>query len=660
MIDKTLGKYRIIEHVGSGGMAEVYKAYQPSLDRYVAIKVLHSFLADEEDFLTRFQREAKVVATLRHPNIVQVYDFDVEDDVYYMVMEFIDGPSLKTRLQEMGQEDRRLPPEEAIRIVAAVADALDYAHQRGMMHRDIKPANIMFTQDEQVILTDFGIAKIMNVTGLTASGAMIGTPAYMAPEQGMGQTGDERADIYSLGVVLYQLVTNHLPFEANTPFGVVFKHISEPLPLPTALNPDLPPGIEAVVMHALAKDPNNRYQTAKEFAADLERVRAGKPVEPISADLTVVSAMAETMIGHPSPVTPTLPAAPTVRPKRGWGTVLVITLILILLGGVALVATRTLDRLLAALSLQAGTPTPGVTGTPTPSDALTTQVAAEIDAALATHDALATYEATTGVTSTPTPTLTPTPTPDLTATALAACVFDVEIVSDQQAWPRVLMPRQQFVQHWEIENTGTCAWPENTKLTFVSGDELEIVKVPEIKSLSPGETVEIEMTLRAPLNYGSYTSIWELQDSEGNSIGKELEVTCRVGSTPTPRPTATSTITPTPEFTPTPAEPLWMSVPGLTWCDKSGTKGQVEWGKGGGPSEEYRYFYGRVSPETELPGPYNKFSGFPHVVTYFTTSGTLVWPVPDNCCPGDYGRYVSPEGYEIVWNKVWCPVEDCP
>jgi serine/threonine protein kinase len=229
LINKTLGKYRIVEHVGSGGMAEVYKAYQPSLDRYVAIKVLHSFLADEEDFLARFQREAKIVATLRHPNIVQVYDFDAEDNVYYMVMEFIDGPSLKARLQEMAQEDQRLPSEEAIRIVAAIADALDYAHQRGMVHRDIKPANIMFAQDEQVILTDFGIAKIMNVTGLTVSGAMIGTPAYMAPEQGMGQTGDERADIYSLGVVLYQLVTSHLPFEANTPLGVVFKHINDPL-----------------------------------------------------------------------------------------------------------------------------------------------------------------------------------------------------------------------------------------------------------------------------------------------------------------------------------------------------------------------------------------------------------------------------------------------
>ena len=190
-------------------MAEVYKAHHPSLDRYVAIKVLHSFLADEEDFLTRFQREAKIVATFRHPNIVQVYDFDFDSQTnsYYMVMEFIDGPTLKTRLQEMAQKGARLPIEEAVRIAIAVADALEYAHQRGMVHRDIKPANIIFTQEGEVILSDFGIARMINTSTLTASGALVGTPAYMAPEQGMGQVGDERADIYSLGAVLYQLIT---------------------------------------------------------------------------------------------------------------------------------------------------------------------------------------------------------------------------------------------------------------------------------------------------------------------------------------------------------------------------------------------------------------------------------------------------------------------
>ncbi len=667
-------------------MAEVYKAYHPGLDRHLAIKVLHPFLADEEDFLIRFQREAKIVATLRHPNIVQVYDFDsdAENNTYYMVMEFIDGPSLKTRLQEMAQEDQTLPLEEAIRIVIAVANALDYAHQHGMIHRDIKPANIMFTQDGQVILSDFGIARMINTTTLTSSGAMVGTPAYIAPEQGMGQTGDERADIYSLGAVLYQLITGTLPFVADTPLGTILKHINAPLTPPTALNPNLPPSIEAVVMHALAKAPNNRYQTAKEFAADLERSLAGEPVEPISPELAMAP---ETFKATPNlqaqgqpklwglptpsgtPATPPPQPVPVARPKQGWITALAVVLALILLGSAALLTTETPSRLLAALFSQTATPTPSVTGapisTPTPDltaiyDALTTQVAAGVDAALATRAVLATREATVNITSTPTPTPTPTSTPDLTATAIAACVFDMEIISDRPVWPSVLAPGQQFSKHWMIKNTGTCTWPEDIHLVFVSGDELEVIKGPEIKPLSPEGTAEIEMTLRASADYAAYTSMWQLQDGRGNPIGEELEVTRRVGPTPTPRPRATPTVTSTPEFTPTPTEPLWMSVPGLAWCDGSRARGRIEWGKGGGPSEEYRYFYGWVSPESELPGPYNKFSGFPHTLTYFTTSGALVWPVPDNCCRGDYGRYVSPEGYEIVWQKVWYPAASCP
>ena len=239
MIGKTIGRYRIIEHLGRGGMAEVYKAYQASLDRYVAIKLMHAFLADEKEFLARFEREAKVVATLRHPNIVQVYDFDVDNGVYYMVMEFINGETLKARLQALEARGEWVSLDDAVRIVLAVGSALKYAHERGMVHRDVKPANVMITTEGQVILTDFGIAKIVSASNLTASGAMVGTPSYMAPEQGMGQPGDERSDIYSLGVMLYQLVVGRLPFDADTPLAVVLKHINEPLPLPRLLKPDL-------------------------------------------------------------------------------------------------------------------------------------------------------------------------------------------------------------------------------------------------------------------------------------------------------------------------------------------------------------------------------------------------------------------------------------
>ncbi len=276
-IGKTIGKYRIVEHLGRGGMAEVYKAYQPSLDRYVAVKMMHTFLSDEKEFLARFEREAKVVATLRHPNIVQVYDFDVEGGAYYMVMEYISGESLKARMQDLETRGEWISLDDASRIILAVGSALKYAHERGMVHRDVKPANVMITTDGQVILTDFGIAKIVSASNLTASGAMVGTPSYMAPEQGMGQPGDERSDIYSLGVMLYQLVLGRLPYDADTPLAVVLKHINDPLPSPKALMPDLSDDLNHVIVKALAKNPGDRYQKVADLRADLRKAMGMSP-----------------------------------------------------------------------------------------------------------------------------------------------------------------------------------------------------------------------------------------------------------------------------------------------------------------------------------------------------------------------------------------------
>ena len=274
LMGRTLGKYRLVEQLGRGGMAEVYKAYQPGLDRYVAVKVMHSFLSDDKDFLARFQREAKLVASMRHPNIVQVHDFDVEAGLSYMVMEFIDGETLKSRLQKLEESNQWISVDEAVRIIVAVGSALKYAHRLGMVHRDVKPANVMVDKQGGVILTDFGIAKIFaggGATQLTATGAMVGTPSYMAPEQGLGQPGDERSDIYSLGVMLYQAVTARLPFEADTPLAVVLKHINEPLPLPRHVNPEVPEPIERITLKAMAKNPDDRYQHVGEMLNDLKR-----------------------------------------------------------------------------------------------------------------------------------------------------------------------------------------------------------------------------------------------------------------------------------------------------------------------------------------------------------------------------------------------------
>jgi len=187
MIGRTLGQYTIVEKLGQGGMAEVFKAYQPALDRYVAIKILHSMVAMDEQFLARFQHEARAVAKLRHGNIVQVYDFGSEDNVYYMVMEFIDGQTLKARLRELKDAGQTMSLDETRRIIQAVASALDYAHKRGMVHRDVKPANILLTSEGEAVLSDFGIARMVEGTRFTMTG-VVGTPDYMSPEQGQGPT----------------------------------------------------------------------------------------------------------------------------------------------------------------------------------------------------------------------------------------------------------------------------------------------------------------------------------------------------------------------------------------------------------------------------------------------------------------------------------------
>ncbi|MFN8417802.1 MAG: protein kinase [Anaerolineae bacterium] len=289
----TLGKYQVLERLGRGGMADVYRAYQPGMDRYVAIKVMHGHLSEDPGFIERFKREAQSVGTLRHPNIVQVIDFDSFGDEYYMVMEYVEGDSMKAMLTKRGA----LPVTEALTLMIKITDAVAYAHAAGMIHRDLKPANILLGKrnPNEPILTDFGIAKILGASNLTGSGVAVGTPTYMSPEAGRGEKVDERADIYSLGIMLYEMVTGTLPYDADTPWAVILKHNNDPLPPPRSLAPDLPAGVERIILRALAKNPDDRYHTAAEFRDALRTALSTPDAEPAAATIATAPPSSNTL-----------------------------------------------------------------------------------------------------------------------------------------------------------------------------------------------------------------------------------------------------------------------------------------------------------------------------------------------------------------------------
>ena len=299
---RKLGKYELRQQLGKGGMAEVWKAFQPGIDRFVAIKLMHKHLADEADFVERFRREAKAVGQLQHNNIMRVIDFDVEGDEHYMVMDYIQGGTLAEYLQQHGT----LPPEEALQIAVQLADALAYAHERGMVHRDIKPANVMFMDDNAScpVLTDFGIARLLSNQTMTMTGAMVGTPAYMSPEAIRGEKVDERADIYSLGVMLYEMVVGRTPYTADTPYGMILKQMNEPLIPPRSIKPDVPEQVEQLILKAVLKDVETRYQSASEFRqAILETLEAltGKRVQSLVSSIRRIKKRANSPKPSPTP-----------------------------------------------------------------------------------------------------------------------------------------------------------------------------------------------------------------------------------------------------------------------------------------------------------------------------------------------------------------------
>ncbi|MFL5992434.1 MAG: protein kinase domain-containing protein, partial [Rubrobacteraceae bacterium] len=313
-------RYRLVRPLGSGGMADVFLAHDGILDRDVALKVMGTRYASDEEFVERFKREAQSAAALSHPNIVSIFDRGAsEDGTYYIAMEYLSGGTLKDRILKRGA----LPSHTAAAVALQIAEALRCAHERGVIHRDIKPHNILITDSGDVKVTDFGIARAASSSTMTRTGSILGTAHYISPEQAMGEHVGPASDLYSLGVVLYEMLTGELPYDADTPLGIAMKHVNGHLRQPKEVDPQIPAGINAITCRLLAKDPEDRYASDAELIEDLERVAAG--LEPMSATT-------ELMMTRPMPVTsPTRVGPPPVEGRRNGKRRRILPLILALL-----------------------------------------------------------------------------------------------------------------------------------------------------------------------------------------------------------------------------------------------------------------------------------------------------------------------------------------
>ncbi|SDD41670.1 Stk1 family PASTA domain-containing Ser/Thr kinase [Sporomusa acidovorans] len=267
MLNRTLdNRYTILERVGGGGMADVYRAHDKLLDRSVAVKVLRSQFTDDEEFVSRFRREAQAAAKLSHPNIVNIYDVGLDEQAYYIIMEYISGETLKDKIDR----EAPLPVETAVRVAMEIAEALEHAHQNNLVHCDIKPHNILVTRSGRIKVTDFGIARAVTSSTMTNSGTIIGSVHYFSPEQAKGTSVGAKSDIYSLGVVLYEMLTGQVPFTGESPISIALKHLQEEPKPPRELNPDIPPLIEAIIAKAMHKNPADRFADIGEMIADLK------------------------------------------------------------------------------------------------------------------------------------------------------------------------------------------------------------------------------------------------------------------------------------------------------------------------------------------------------------------------------------------------------
>ncbi len=337
MQQATLGdRYRLMDTLGGGGMAKVYLAHDEVLRRDVAVKILREQFADDDEFVERFRREARSAASLRHPNIVQIYDQgEADDGSHYMAMEYVPGGTLKERIVAQG----RLLPDEAATFALKVAEALGAAHAKGVIHRDIKPQNVLLTESGEPKVADFGIARAASAATISQTSRVLGTAGYMSPEQALGEKAGPGSDLYSLGIVLYEMLVGSLPYEADTPVAVAVKHINEPPLPPGEIHADVPESLGSITLKLLAKSPEDRYPDASALADDLRRVLGGSPPAGVDANYAPTPAG---RFGHPDDAPTTV--SPAVKPRRrrrgGMRAAVAVVAGLLLLGGVVFAAAE--------------------------------------------------------------------------------------------------------------------------------------------------------------------------------------------------------------------------------------------------------------------------------------------------------------------------------
>ena len=428
LIGRRIGQYKILEKIGQGGMAEVYKGFQSNLNRYVAIKVLGRTLRDDPVFTKRFQREAQASASLSHANVIRIFDYGAFEGGHYIVMEYIEGTDLRAEMDRRKREGRGFTPGETLHILSQVAEALDYAHKQGVIHRDIKPANILLSSEGQVVLSDFGLAMLRNRVSQMTMGHSFGTPEYIAPEQAIdSRAAVPQSDVYALGAILYEIVANRPPFYAESPLSLALMHVNEEPAPPRRYAPNLPAAVEAVILRALAKDPADRFPTAQAMVDALRRAWAGRGVS--EEDKITQPAMPAGRQLPPAPPPPPGPPSPPTQISLGkeeepipwwrkWpvivGIVGALLLIPVLVIGISALLSGSGPAAILPTETAAFTRTPPVTAIPADTSTPT---------ASPTRTSLPTFTFTPPPTDTPIPTGTPTltlePSPVIQPTATA-------------------------------------------------------------------------------------------------------------------------------------------------------------------------------------------------------------------------------------------------